>query len=64
MDLSLTEAERDLVELRRDFAPDEIAKRTPLACDGVQEWEALDPKPRITRDHEPCTVLVGTNRHG
>ena len=31
MDFSLTEAERDLVELSRDFAQKEIAKRAPLA---------------------------------
>ncbi len=31
MDLSLTEAERDLVELCRDFAQKEIAPRAPLA---------------------------------
>jgi short-chain 2-methylacyl-CoA dehydrogenase len=33
MDLSLTEAERDLVGLCRDFARNEIARRAPAACD-------------------------------
>jgi len=33
MDLSLTEAERDLVELCRDFAQKEIAPRAPVAWD-------------------------------
>ena len=33
MDLSLTESERDLVELCRDFAQQEIALRAPLAWD-------------------------------
>src|ERR1700750_2068737 len=33
MDLSLTEAERDLVELCRDFAQKEIAPRAPIAWD-------------------------------
>ena len=31
MDFSLTETERDLVELCRDFAQKEIATRAPLA---------------------------------
>ena len=66
MDFSLTEPERDLVNLCREFAQKEIAPRAPAASEAVQIHGGLgymldSPVARFYCDAKVLEIGEGTN---